>query len=128
MFETDLTIAGLQEVQDANLKAIAALKPSGAIGSALRHVLTEVHRYSASITHVDTGALRASHRIAIEESEGSVYVDPTVRNPRSGKLVRDYARTEEGRGGSHAFYQRTASEIGGRVLGQGTSIIIKALP
>jgi hypothetical protein len=124
----DLTIEGLQEAQDANLRAIAALQPSGAMGQALRLVLVTAQRYAVTITHVDTGALRASHRMEITDTRGTIYIDPSARNPRSGKLVREYARKEENRGGTHAFYRRTVNEIGDRALRDATAGIVRALP
>lgn len=128
MIKGGLSISGLQEAQDANLKAIVALRPSGAMGHAIRFIVTSVHRYAAIITHVDTGALRASHRMKVLDTRGAVYVDPGARNPRSGIRVVSYGKDEEERGGSHAFYGRTVSEIGGQVLREGTRIVIRALP
>ena len=98
------------------------------MGEALRWVLTAAHRYLVTITHVDTGAYRASHRMAVQETRGSIFVDPEARNPRTQKLVREYAVVEEKRGGSHAAYGRTARDIGPRLVREGGEIVLRSLP
>lgn len=128
MIEVRTTIRGLQEAQDANLQVIAALEPSDALGQATRWVLVGVHRYLVGITHVDTGAYRASQRMEIEGARGSIFVDPSATNPRTGKRVTSYARHEEARGGSHAAYGRTVNEIGPRLVEEGQTIIMRSLP
>lgn len=106
------TIKGLQEAQNANMKAIAAVRPSGVFGRAIQYATAEAHRYAASVTHVDTGALRASHRMEITGLRGMIYIDPSARNPRSGARPAVYGAAEHARGGDHAFYQRTMDEHG----------------
>lgn len=40
--------------------------PSGrGLGETLKYMTTKAHRYSSSIMHVDTGAMRASNRMAL---------------------------------------------------------------
>jgi len=126
-FDVDLTITGIQAVQAANLRAIAAMKPSGALGRAVLYGTTEAHRYAVAITHVDMGALQASHRIKMKQGglRGEIYIDPATTNPRSGQRPVVYGFYEHERGGSHAFYARVEKERGaaigkemGRIVGR----------
>lgn len=111
----DMTIKGIQEAQRWNLRAIAALRPSGALGQAIRWGTAAAHRYAVSITHVDTGALRASHRMAVTNAQGKIYLDASAKNPRSGVRTAVYGPAEEARGGDHAFYRRTVNEAGPKI-------------
>jgi len=111
----DMTIKGIQEAQRWNARAIAALRPSGALGRAVQWGTAAAHRYAVSITHVDTGALRASHRMAVSGATGRIYLDKTARNPRTRQLTSVYGPIEEKRGGTHAFYRRTAVEAGRKI-------------
>lgn len=106
-----LGIEGIQEAQARHLRMRAALRPGGAISRAVYSVLVEAHRYAVLITHVDTGALRASHRISFDagRARGEIYIDPTAVNPR-GQRPAEYGPEEHARGGSHAFYRRTVVE------------------
>lgn len=112
---TNLSIRGIQEAQQANLELIASLKPGGALGRAIQYGTIEIHRYAVAITHVKTGALRASHRIELSGLRGRVYIDPATVNPRTGQKPSLYGVTEHRRGGSHAFYERTYHEAGRRI-------------
>ena len=107
---TDVSIRGLQEAQQANARMIANLRPSGVFGRAIRDVVAERQRYQMSITHVDTGALRASSRMKMEGLKGIVFLDPNAINPRSGARTSVYGMIEDARGGTHAFGKRTATE------------------
>ena len=111
-----ITIKGLQELQDKNARRIAALQPKGALGRAIQYATIEARRYLVSITHVDTGAYRASHRMQVKAGQGRIFVDPSARNPRSKQLVAEYAELEEARGGEHAAYERTARDMGEQAL------------
>jgi len=111
-FDASLTITGIQEAQQANLRAIAALRPEGAFGRAVVYAGTAAHRYAVAITHVDTGSLRASHRIAVEGLRARIFIDPASTNPRTGERPAVYGVEEHARGGSHAFYERVVEERG----------------
>lgn len=106
----NLSIAGIQEVMAANLRLIAALEKSP-----IRDAVMDLHRWAVAITHVDTGALRASHRMEVRDQEGRIYIDPNSVNPRSKRRPAEYGVYEHHRGGSHAFYQRTLKERGSHV-------------
>lgn len=131
MILADMTIEGLQEAQAAMNKLAAELQPRGAYGKAVQFVTVGAQAYAVKVAHVDTGAYRASIRQRVEltaEPRGLIYVDQSARNPRSGKLVRDYASVEEQRGGSHAAFARTVNEAGPRLLQQAGRILVEALP
>jgi hypothetical protein len=137
MTEINLDINGIQEAQDANLRAIAELSPAGEFGAAIRDATIALHRYAVSITHVGRyiqtssgkwrwarpdeagvggGALRASHRMEVTALRGRVYVDPGSVNPRTGRKPAEYGAYENARGGAHAFYDRATAEYGPEVL------------
>lgn len=115
----NLTIAGLQKAQSDNLRMIAALHPTR-LARGVQVALTDLERYAVSISHVDTGALRASHRMRIElganDALGTLFIDPSAVNPRSNQRVADYAPAEHARGDTHAFYERTYDYEGDRAL------------
>lgn len=123
------TIAGIQQAQRTNLRALAAVRPSGVLGRAVVYALSKLHRYAVSITHVVTGALKASHRTQYRESRnkalGMIYIDPAAVRPGGGRPVI-YGPLEEARGGSHAFYARTTRERGDYVLGEVSARVIRA--
>ena len=125
--QVKLGISGLQELQDENARSIAALQPGGALGQAVKHVTAGAHRYTVAITHVDTGALRASHRMEVQGLRGRIYIDPTARNPRSGQRTSVYGPFEHARGGEHAFYDRAAEESGPRLVREAQEIIERAV-
>jgi hypothetical protein len=127
----ELTITGLQEAQQANLKLMAALKPGGALEEAVRVGTIAAHRYAVAQTHVDTGALKASHRTKIEsraDPMGMVFIDPSARNPRSRTLTAQYGAAEEARGGEHAFYEITVTRHGNDIAQQAIAAFISRLP
>jgi hypothetical protein len=131
MISADMTIEGLQEAQAAMNQLTTELQPRGAYGKAVQFVTVGALGYWMRIVHVDTGAYRASGRMRVELSaqpRGLVFVDQAARNPRSGKLVRDYAIVEEQRGGSHAAFARTVNEEGPRLVQQAGRILMEGLP
>jgi hypothetical protein len=111
-FDIKLTITGIQEAQAANNRAIAALRPDGAFGRAVQYGTAAAHRYAVAVTHVDTGTLRASHRMEVNGLRGRVYIDPSATNPRSGGRAAVYGPYEHDRGGEHAFYQVVYDQYG----------------
>ena len=121
------TIRGLQEIQRANERNIAAVEPKGGLGRAILYATTMVHRYAQVITHVDTGSWRASHRMDYRQAAGSprgdVFVDPGAINPRSAARPIQYATYWENRGGEMAVYQRTISERGDQIGADAVNMI-----
>lgn len=104
----------IQGIQDANLRRIAALQPSGAMGEAIKYGVIRLHRYAVAITHVwwyKGGGLQTSHRMAVEGMSAKIYIDPSSLNLR-GQRPSEYGPYEHARGGTHAFYKRTVAEEG----------------
>jgi hypothetical protein len=121
------TIQGLIEAQEANIRAIRAMQPDGALGQAIKQGTQRAHAYAAQITHKDTTALARSHRMEVVETRGRVYIDKSARNPRTGDRTADYGPVEHRRGGSHAFYERTEKEAGPRIAADGIQVITGGL-
>jgi hypothetical protein len=125
-----LTIRGIQEAQAANNRWMAAVRPRGALGRAVQDGMVAAQRYAVAITHVDTGALRASHRMAFREesrsAHGTISIDPASVNPH-GQRPAVYGPVEHGRGGSHAFYERVVSERGLEILQQMAGVVGREL-
>lgn len=127
--KADISIRGIQELQAYNIRAIAALRPDGATGKAIQHGTAKLHRYAVIYTHVITGSLRGSHRMAIEAKgmRGVVAIDPRTVNPRTRQKPVEYGFTEHERGGSHAFYELAVEKEGGPVLEEMGDIIVRGL-
>jgi hypothetical protein len=108
-------ITGLQEAQRANLSLIRTLQPGGALEAAVKAGTTLAQQAAVRKTPVDTGSLRASHRINIQGLRGMVYIDPSAKNPRSGGKPADYGPIVHARGGQRAFYARVVAEEGNAI-------------
>ena len=130
-------ITGLQKLQRANLEAIRALKPRHALGLALKRGVAMIHRLSVMYTPHDTGALRASHRMKIDNRQviGRVSLDRTAKNPRTGMRTAEYGyylhqqgRKPGLRSGWRDFYAYVYEKFGQRILERMGNIIKKALP
>jgi len=123
------TIADIRKAQNANLKAIAAVKPSGALGRAVAFAMSTTHAYAVAVTHRDTGTLAASHMMKWEEPgmKGRIFINPRAVNPKSGARPSVYGLYEEARGGDHAFYYRAVYEPAPTVAAGIASIFVGAL-
>ena len=120
-------IKGIQEAQKKNLLLLATFEPGGDVHKGVHKMTVSGHRAAVTITHVDTGALRAAHRAdmtAMQRGMGAVRIGPG-RNPRSGVPMRVYGVYEHDRGGSHAFYDRTVNEFGDQILTLGAVTIAR---
>lgn len=126
-FDVDLTITGIQELQAANLRRFAALRPTGAVGRALKWGTACLYNHLVAITHVDTGSLKGSRRLEIVESRSRLFTDPSTVNPRSKVRPVVYDEYEEARGGEHAAWQRTYREKGPYVVTRMSAIIVEGL-
>lgn len=147
-----VTIESIQELQARNQQMIAALKPSGALGEAVKVTAAELQRYAISVTHVGRyiqsrsgrwryarpheqgrggGALRASHRMAFSESGNSatatISIDAGSINPLTNQKPSVYGVYEHRRGGEHAFYARAVRERGTEALNRGRAALRKGL-
>ena len=134
-YSPKLTIEGIQEVQQRNLRRIAALKPEGAAGQAVKDAMIALQRYAVQVTHVGKyeggGALKSSHRMRTEGGlEGEIYIDPSSVSPRRGRSNTkpvEYGVYENARGGEHAFYDRTEAEAGPGVSARVVTAITDAV-
>lgn len=129
--DLNATLRGLQEAQDQNLRQIAALQPSGALGQAIREATAQLHRYAVAITHVwriKGGGLRASHRMEVLGGGlgGRIYIDPAAVNPR-GQRPAEYGIYEHARGGEHAFYERAINERGEQIGDAAVRFVMRGL-
>lgn len=121
-----LTITGIQHAQQRNQRQIAALRPSGAFGEAIREATVELERYAIAVTHVDTGALKSSHTMTVKGLTGQIFLSPSAVNPYGLRPAR-YGPVEHARGGEHAFYDRTVAERGQQVLDRAAQRIARAV-
>jgi hypothetical protein len=126
-YNPQLSIQGVQEVMARNNRRIATMETGGAAEDAVRDAIIALHRHVVQIIHVDTGTLRASQRMEVDGLEGMVFIDPSARNPRGKTRPVEYGVYEHARGGEHAFYDRTQSEIGEQVKAQVTTKIKEAV-
>jgi hypothetical protein len=123
------SIRGLQEAQRAILKTIAAVKPTGALGRAVLYLAIDAYRTAVALTHVDTGALRASHNLITEgDARYRIAIRSGAYNPRTRALTSKYGPAEHGRGGSHAFYQRTYDRGGEMAANAISRYLVRELP
>lgn len=127
--ELELGIEGIQKALLVNQKALAGLRAESAPAEAIQYVMAALQRYAISpgVTPVDTGALRASHRVGIFKYRGVLFLDPTARNPRSGVRTAVYGAHLHARGGRYAFYERTVKEAGEGIMRTGLSILDKGV-
>ena len=122
-----LDIAGQQAVRAALLKNAAALAPDGELDGITQDMAIRAHRYATAITHVDTGALRGSHTIEkLGPSRRRISIDARAVNPRGGR-PGVYGPIEHARGGEHAFYTRTESEMGREIAQVGAYKLLEVL-
>lgn len=127
-YDPSLSIEGLQRLQADIVRIQAAVKPSSALGRGVKEATSRLHRYTVGITHVDTGALRASHLMEVSGERGRIYINPAAVNPRSGTRTAEYGYYEHNRGGSHAFYERAIAESGQAAADAAIAVIRGALP
>lgn len=104
-------IYGIQAAQAAMLRAVNAARPGTGLQAALKDAAAAAHRYAVAITHVDTGALKGSHKIVLHSTRAEIYLDPGARRS-DGRRPAQYGPFEHARGGDHAFYARTVAEHG----------------
>ncbi len=123
-----VSIHGLQQAQKGMLQLITALRPEGGLGRAVLYMATDAHRILVTNTHVDTGSYRASQYISREgNTRYRLHIASNTTNPRSGAKPAVYGLVEEGRGGTHAAYNRTYQQ-GPQVAGRAAMYLARMLP
>lgn len=97
-------ISDLEEAQREIQRLQYEVDPRGGARTTLRLALGMLHRYAASIVHVDTGRLKNS----------LFWQEETSPNALVGYMATNvsYSIFEERRGGPHAFMARTFREEG----------------
>lgn len=106
-YRPELSIEGLQALQAENNRMLARLQN---VDPLVQLVAADLARYAVTITHVDTGALHASHRVqVVARNRAEIYLDPGATN-KFGQRTAVYGAIEHARGGAHAFYARTVQE------------------
>ena len=118
---------GMEEVKRALDEAARIAQRGGALEKSAAFAARRAYYYVRSITHVDTGALKASHVIEQHGLRAYVYPSPAIINPRSRQRVTDYAFYENRRGGSHAFYTRMLEKMP-EFAAQAEAILRRSLP
>lgn len=118
----ELSIKGLQKAQQANLKMIAALRPSGALGRAIQYAALAAHRHVIPSTPHDYGALRAAQRAEVRGLTARIYIDPGASAPRRktrpavyGAILHGHGMIPGLRSGIRAFYQYTVETYGAKI-------------
>lgn len=130
------SISGLQQAQQAMMKKIASLKPGGSFEDAIRFGTIAALRYAISITHVDTGTLRAALRMKLERGfmsgpRGVVYIDPNAVSPARSTTMAGRAKPskygpfENARGDSHGFFERVPRERGSTIGRQCAAALVR---
>lgn len=120
-------IYGIQRAQAAMLRAVAAVRTEGGLGRAVLGATTEAHRRSVVRTHVDTGALRGSHTMRVNNAHGEVFISSSAR-ASDGRRPAEYGPVEHARGGGHAFYERVVREDGAAIGRAALSVLMAGLP
>ena len=91
-------IYGIQAAQAAMLRAANAARPGNAMDAAVKDAGAAAHRYAVGVTHVDTGALKAAHRLRVAGSRAEIYIDPGATRS-DGRRPAQYGPYEHERGG-----------------------------
>jgi hypothetical protein len=111
-----VNIKGLQEAQERMIRRIAKLKPSSKFGKVIKKATAAALRYLVTITHVDTGALKAAESMDITELRGGIFLRPGFVGNSGDPSV--YGPFEFARGGDHGAPARTVEEAGPRIARQ----------
>lgn len=131
-----ITIQGLQEAQERNLRRIAMLQPRNAPGRAVKWAGGEAHRWLTYYTPWQTGALRAGRRISLNLAvpRAQIFTSRNAYNPRSDTRPAeyDYYLHQRGfipglRGGIQASFPYTVWRRGRDIARHGVRLIARDL-
>lgn len=124
-------MTGADELLTALNVIVKTMRPSGAVERATRLSIDMARRYAASITHRQSGILASAHTSSFEvgggDFRGRIYLDPAVKGER-GTPPSIYGLAEHAKGGSHAFYERTAAEAWPSIKNMLDDVIVGSLP
>ena len=102
-----LIIEGKEEVKAELDKAAKVASQGGQMQQAVGIASRRARAYAVEVSHVWTGALKASHTIEQTGAHAEIYPSPAVINPRTKRSPAEYGPFEHRKGGDHAFYART---------------------
>ena len=99
-FSVGLTITGLQEAQERNLRRMVLLEPENAPGRAVQWATAEMHRHLTANTPHETGSLKATRRIIVNlrVPRGQVFNSSNSYNPRGSTPPHVYDKYLHARG------------------------------
>jgi hypothetical protein len=129
--EFTVTIRNYERALRAVEKLSNASYYRGMFRDVVPDVLASSRDYASEITHRDTGYLSASHMWEYNSHtmKGRLFINPRVvfRAGRTLKWPRIYGAYEEGRGDSHAFYERTYVHMEQRLPDTAFNLMIRTL-
>ncbi len=134
--ELRFELTNYYRVREVLAKVASTRTYRGALRDTILAMLDIARNYAARITHVYTGMLAMSHVVEYDghRMRGVLKVDEEVlarqydgRLKTPPQLVAEYAVYEHARGGSHAFYERTAKETGGILQMRGIRTLLADL-
>ncbi len=109
--DIEIEIKGLRETQARMGRLLEDLSAQGGLEAIVAKGTLRAHRYAVGITHVwhiHGGRLKNSHFPRVQAAGNQVY------GVVGTNVV--YAPIEHNRGGTHAFYERTAAEDGAGIV------------
>lgn len=114
-------VEGLEEAQRKLRRLLQELGAGGQPGlkGIISRATLRAHRYASMIVHVDTGRLKNSLHPRVEGKGNNIY------GVVGTNVV--YAPYEHARGGSHAFFRRTADEEGHAIVQQAVRDVVAAV-
>jgi hypothetical protein len=121
------TVQGLEKIQQARMRLIADMQPSGGLGKAVLYGTTQMFRGVQTRIHRDTGTYAAAQIPKVDGLKGSVRTG-AYKNPKSGQSASVYGPYEEARGGGHAAYANTFKGDAPGVMGDAIKIVVSELP
>lgn len=104
---------GSDKVKARQQARIRNLMADGPMGRKVVGLALKAHGLMRGFVHKETRALMSAitiskRRYSATNVVAQVYLNPTVKNPRSKNRPGDYGKFENARGGSHAFLDKTA--------------------
>ena len=131
-----LSIKGLQEAQERNLRRIVHMQPGGIRGQAVKIAADDFYHKLIPNTPVKWGALRASRRITFNSSipRAQVFTSGNAYNPRSNTPPAEYDVYLHARGhkpglteGWQDSFPTTMRENGQRIVNDMAALIARAV-
>ena len=105
----DFRLYGVNETKNTlqELIGIFRFSQDSDVHRLISEINSDSYRYARRIVHKDTRSLFNSITKTEETWRGELFLDPSVRNPKSKTPPSEYGFYENRRGGSHNFMDRT---------------------